>query len=85
MMFICDMCGECCRNLHRSPIYSDLHNGNGVCFYLEGDVCSIYENRPLICRVDEAYEVFFKDDVSYTDYLQLNYKSCEILKSIKEE
>lgn len=79
-MFKCDKCGECCRNLHKSPLYKDLHDGDGVCRYLKGNECSIYENRPLICRIDDSYEVFFKQELSYEEYLQLNYESCKILK-----
>ena len=26
MMFTCDMCGLCCRNLQLSPLYSELAN-----------------------------------------------------------
>lgn len=85
MMFSCDKCGECCRNLDKSPVYDDLHNGNGVCRYLQGNMCSIYNERPLVCRIDESYEVFFKDEMSYEDYLQLTYKCCEILKGKREE
>lgn len=84
-MFRCDKCGQCCRNLDKSPIYNDLHDGDGVCRYLCGSECSIYNERPLICRIDEGYEVFFKDKVSYEEYLQLNYECCEILKKKKEE
>ena len=79
-MFKCDKCGEFCRNLHKSPLYKDLHDGDGVCRYLKGNECSIYENRPLICRIDDSYEVFFKQELSYEEYLQLNYESCKILK-----
>lgn len=68
-MFLCDMCGECCRNLNKSPIYDDLHDGDGVCRYLKGNLCTIYENRPLLCRVDESYSVFFKDLISYDCFL----------------
>lgn len=84
-MFKCDMCGECCRNLDKSPVYNDLHDGNGICRYLQGNKCSIYEKRPLICRIDESYEVFFKNDMRYEEYLQLTYKCCEILKRKREE
>lgn len=80
-MFKCDKCGECCRNLQKSPIYDDLHDGSGICRYLRGDRCSIYEQRPLICQVDKCYETFFKDTLNYEKYLQLNYECCEILKS----
>ena len=34
-MFICDKCGECCRNLHKSDLYKELNNGNGICRYLK--------------------------------------------------
>lgn len=80
MMFKCDRCGECCRNLNMSPIYSELHNGNGICRYLKGNLCSIYAERPLLCRVDESYNLIFKDKLSYEEYLCLNYKYCIELK-----
>ena len=84
-MFQCNKCGVCCRNLHKSEIYRKFHDGNGICRYLKGNECSIYENRPLICRVDECYEIFYKDKMSYDEYLQLTYKCCEILKNKKGE
>lgn len=84
-MFKCDKCGECCRNLDKSPIYQSMHDGNGVCRFLKGNICSIYNDRPLICRVDDSYEVFFKDEMSYDEYLQQNYLCCEILKKNMKE
>lgn len=80
-MFKCDKCGECCRNLNKSPIYDELHDGDGICRYLIENLCSIYEERPLLCRVDECYEILFKDKLSYDEYVQLNYKYCEDLKN----
>lgn len=41
-MFKCNMCGECCRNPDKSPVYNELHDGDGVCRYLDGNECSIY-------------------------------------------
>ncbi len=64
-MFVCEMCGECCRNLDKSELYASLHDGNGICRYLRGNLCSVYERRPLLCRVDECYAVFVKDKMSY--------------------
>lgn len=46
-MFECDSCGLCCMNIYKSEIYSELDRGDGVCKYLSGNLCSIYENRPL--------------------------------------
>ncbi len=79
-MFKCDKCGECCRHLNMSEVYRDLHNGDGICKYLKGNICSIYDNRPLLCRVDEAYYKLFKDEIEYEQYLQLNYEACNKLK-----
>ncbi len=79
-MFQCDKCGQCCRNLHRYPIYRGLHSGDGVCKFLEGNECSIYDERPLICRIEEGYDAFFKDTLSYEEYIQRNYACCKILK-----
>lgn len=80
-MFKCDKCGLCCRSLKLNPMYMELDRGDGVCKYLEGNLCSIYEQRPLICRVDDAYEVFFKSKMTKEEYYEINYKSCNILKN----
>lgn len=79
-MFQCDCCGCCCRNLDKSELYKDLDRGDGVCKYLNENLCTIYENRPLFCRVDECYERFFKQDMSLVEYYDVNLKMCEKLK-----
>lgn len=84
-MFTCDRCGECCRHLERSSIYAELNRGDGVCKYLTGNRCSIYEDRPLLCRVDECYEVYFSKQYTYEEYEKLNYEACNLLKKEKEE
>ena len=82
-MFECDKCGECCRNLGLSDLYSDLNDGSGVCKYLKGNLCSIYEKRPLKCRIDESYEVFFAEKMTLEEYYEENYKMCELLKKAR--
>lgn len=82
-MFSCDACGECCRNLDKSPVYAELDNGNGVCKFLNGNLCSIYKDRPLLCRVDDGYDAFFCGDLSRNEYYGLNYKYCSLLKNKK--
>lgn len=80
-MFVCDKCGECCRNLNKSPVYDNLHDGSGVCKYLEGNICSIYDERPILCRVNESYNIFFKDTMTLDKYYKLNYEFCMKLKN----
>lgn len=79
-MFSCDQCGECCRHINLSPLYHSLDRGDGVCRYLSGSMCSIYDTRPLLCRVDESYEAFFAEKLSKEDYYRLNYKVCNKMK-----
>lgn len=82
-MFDCDCCGCCCRNVSKSDLYADLDRGDGICKYLEGNLCSIYEERPLLCRVDECYELFFKDSISLEEYYKLNIDICKKLKNME--
>lgn len=83
-MFNCNKCGSCCRNLNLNDLYKELHDGDGVCRYLdENNECSIYETRPLLCRVDEVYYKFFKDYMTIEEYYESNYKICDKLRRTK--
>ena len=66
--------------MDRSDLYKDLDRGDGVCKYLKQNICSIYNKRPIICRVDESYYSFFKEQISLEDYYKLNYDACNKLK-----
>ena len=79
-MFFCEKCGECCKHLDRSDLYKDLDRGDGVCKYLKQNICSIYDKRPIMCRVDESYYSFFTEQISLEDYYKLNYDACNKLK-----
>lgn len=83
-MFECDKCSLCCRNLNKSDLYSELDRGDGICRFLDGNLCSIYDERPLLCRIDESYEAFFKDHITIDEYYRLNYEACNILKNNTE-
>ena len=79
--FNCDKCGLCCQNLHRSELYNDLNDGNGVCIYYDKDthLCKIYDKRPDKCNVKKYYSNV-KKQYTYDEYLELNYESCKRLK-----
>lgn len=79
-MFICDKCGHCCRHLNLSNLYIDLDRGDGVCKFLEGNLCSIYEERPIKCKIDDCYDLYFKDYMTKAAYYEMNYAMCEELK-----
>ncbi|MBR2361799.1 MAG: YkgJ family cysteine cluster protein [Spirochaetaceae bacterium] len=81
-MFQCSQCGICCRRLPDLAPFDKLHDGDGVCRFLDGSLCSIYDERPLLCRVDESYHLF-EHLMSYEEYLEINYTSCVILQGKK--
>lgn len=65
--FNCDRCGLCCKAID--------------CKYLTADnLCSIYDKRPLVCNIDEGYEVLFKDKMTKKEFYQLNEHYCKVLK-----
>lgn len=84
-MFKCDCCGCCCRHIYESELYKDLDRGDGVCKYLTGNLCSIYENRPLLCQVDECFEIYFSQIITREEYYKLNEIQCKRLKTEEEE
>lgn len=82
-MFKCDRCGLCCRKVALSEIYRHLDRGDGICIHFDSNtnLCNIYENRPIICKVDVAYDQFFKEKLTLEEYYRLNYGACKILKN----
>lgn len=83
-MFKCEKCGNCCRNLSKSSLYADLDRGDGICRFLDGNLCLIYEVRPLKCRIDECYDRYFSKFYSQEEYYRLNREACQILQSKKK-
>ncbi len=83
MMFECENCGCCCRNLDKNNLYASLDRGDGVCRYLRENDCSIYEDRPLLCRVDESYELLFSNVMAKEEYYRMNKQACERLRRLE--
>ena len=79
MDFPCVKCGLCCRLIKDIPALADYDKGNGVCRYLVGNLCAIYETRPAICNVKEMYNLWFKDALSWNDFIQENINACRTL------
>ena len=81
--FSCTQCGKCCQDLDKRPfpIAKVLNRGDGICRFLnDSNLCTIYELRPLICRVKETHEVFFSDKFEWNQFADLITNECERLK-----
>lgn len=74
--FKCSGCGACCM-VAASVGLPD--RGDGACVYLtEDNQCSIYEDRPLICRVDDLFE-HIDHGLTREEWNESNTKSCHNL------
>ena len=82
-VFKCKKCGACCCSLAGVEDFADLDRGDGVCRYFDEKtrLCAIYDTRPRLCRVDAMYEDMFADQMSYEEYLEVNYAACRELRA----
>ena len=68
IVFLCQACGACCRVIS--------------CKYLTSDnKCSIYEKRPIVCRVDKMFEITGGGTImDRKEYYKLSKLFCEFLR-----
>lgn len=78
MSFKCDKCGACCAAI--SPEYD---RGDGRCKHLTKDnLCYIYDDRPLVCRIDEMFDEYYIGTMTREEYYEANQHCCKQLKQI---
>lgn len=81
MMFPCYACGQCCKNVDKSDETKFLDRGDGTClnFNEENMLCKIYEERPLVCRVEDYYKANLSDKYEWEAFIEINLQVCQIL------
>ena len=84
--FPCTQCGLCCEHVSLSPETQFLDRGDGTCRHYNGigKACTIYAQRPDICRVDRQYELRFVRLYSWDEYVALNLQVCQQLQAQSE-
>ncbi|MBS9783563.1 MAG: YkgJ family cysteine cluster protein [Pasteurella sp.] len=80
--FPCTACGQCCKNVHKSDEANYLNRGDGTCRYFDEDtlLCTIYENRPLVCRVEDYYNKYLTHLYDWDGFVKMNLEVCEQLQ-----
>ena len=78
-MFPCERCGCCCRRVGEVFFARHMAKPDGVCKYLDEatNLCTIYNERPIFCRVDELYEKNLSDKISREDFYRINKEVCK--------
>ncbi|WP_386697645.1 YkgJ family cysteine cluster protein [Lonepinella sp. MS14436] len=77
--FPCYACGKCCQRVNRSEQTAFLDRGDGIChhFDLETNLCNIYSDRPLVCRVEEYYKQHLSHIYEWNEFVEMNLTICE--------
>ena len=78
--FPCIECGLCCRSIGGINELANFDQGDGVCIHLSDGRCSVYHERPDICRVDVMYEKLYQFQYTLEQYYAENLKICQELK-----
>lgn len=76
----CTSCGICCQNIAHIQELKKYDRGDGQCKYLKENKCSIYDIRPLICRVDAMYDSYYKHQISAEEFIAMNLEACKNLQ-----
>ncbi|WP_304350228.1 YkgJ family cysteine cluster protein [Comamonas testosteroni] len=81
--FPCTQCGLCCQRVHLSDETRFLDRGDGTCKHYEAasKKCSIYEERPDICRVDRMYALHYHRQYVWKEFVALNQQICTNLQA----
>jgi Fe-S-cluster containining protein len=94
-MFNCSGCGLCCtkigaiiQNKESSPVkeiidqfpYNYLEDGACEKYDKVSKKCTVYETRPLMCRVDEMHK-HWPEVMSVEEYYRRTEAVCKILQS----
>ncbi|EOH6759194.1 YkgJ family cysteine cluster protein, partial [Campylobacter jejuni] len=78
--FPCTICGVCCKSIDGIPELQKFNNG-GICIHLtKNNTCAIYDTRPLICRIDEMYNMYFAQYYTKNQFYNENIKICNKLQ-----
>ncbi|UXZ05860.1 YkgJ family cysteine cluster protein [Moraxella nasicaprae] len=81
--FPCTACGQCCRRIHLSEMTAFLDRGDGICHHLDcqTNLCQIYNDRPLVCRVEDYYKTYLINQISWEEFVDINVQVCKNLQN----
>lgn len=79
--FPCTACGKCCKRVGLSEQTVYLDRGDGTCrhFNENTNLCSIYEHRPLVCRVEDYYKKHLSHLYEWDEFVKINVEICQRL------
>ena len=81
--FPCTECGLCCQHVNVAVETQFLDRGDGICrsYDVVTKHCTIYAERPDICRVDRQYLIRYAQKYTWDEYVALNLQACAYLQN----
>jgi Fe-S-cluster containining protein len=77
----CDDCAVCCTGILSGESYGKEYYLNHPCHYLQDKLCTIYDNRPTVCK---NYRCAWLDDESIPDHLDPRITNSLLMKTREE-
>lgn len=64
-----------------SELTTYLDRGDGVCrhFDEQTNLCGIYAEKPLVCRVEDYYKTHLSHIYEWNEFVKLNLDICQKL------
>ena len=80
--FPCNTCGHCGRSVHLSAETNFLNRGDGICQFFDENthLCKIYNNRPIVCRVEDYYDAYLTNFYTWDVFINMNIEICHKLQ-----
>lgn len=81
--FPCTQCGLCCQHVHLAAETRFLDRGDGTCRHYDvaSKHCTIYTERPDICRVDRQYSMNYARQYTWEEFVTVNLQACTLLQA----
>ena len=76
--FPCTKCGLCCMRAGALEDFPHEVDYNGVCskYDRENKECTIYEDRPMICRIDDYHTKYLSANIDINIWHYHNAQMC---------
>ncbi len=84
--FPCTQCGLCCQKVGFALQTQALDRGDGTCKHYDNltKLCTIYKNRPDICKIDVQYAINYANQYTWQEFVDLNWSVCVQLQNEKK-
>lgn len=60
----------------------DFDSGDGTCKYLRKNLCTVFEQRPNICRTEYMFRKYYSKTMTYAEFETKSLDACMQIKAL---